>query len=301
MPITKSDTPNLLLAGIKIIFAQAFAQYTGGVERDWASVVPSSKDTESYAWLGANPAMREFIEERVINGLSELSYSLKNKTWEATLGVDRTAIEDDQYGQIRLRVQQLAAEATTHVNRLIAETLAAGTGATAGLCYDGQYYFDTDHSSGSSGTQSNLGTAALSMASLEASRLAMRKFKDDKGRTMNVNPNLLVVPPDLESLAIQLTQSNLQPGSSTNDVNALKGKLDVAVSPFLTDSNNWYLLDTKLPLKPLIFQDRMPVEFTSLEDSSEAGFIRDQYLYGVRARYAVGFGPWQFAYCNNVT
>lgn len=298
MPITKSDTPNLLLAGIKLIFAQAFAQYTGGVERDWASVVPSSKDTESYAWLGANPAMREFIEERVINGLSELSYSLKNKTWETTLGVDRAAVEDDQYGQIRLRVQQLAAEAATHVNRLIAETLAGGTAA---LCYDGQYFFDTDHSSGSSGTQSNLGTSALSMASLETSRLAMRKFKDDKGRTMNVNPNLLVVPPDLESLAIQLTQSNLQPGSSTNDINALKGKLDVAVSPFLTDTNNWYLLDTKLPLKPLIFQDRMPVEFTSLESNSESGFMRDQYMYGVRARYNVGYGPWQFAYCNNVT
>jgi phage major head subunit gpT-like protein len=44
----------------------------------------------------------------------------------------------------------------------------------------------------------------------------------------------------------------------------------------------------------------VPVEFAALEGTSENGFMRDQYVYGVRARYNVGFGLWQTAYGSQV-
>jgi len=59
----------------------------------------------------------------------------------------------------------------------------------------------------------------------------------------------------------------------------------------------WYLLDTTRSLKPLIFQDREKPEFVSKDNpEDERAFDRDEFTYGVRARYNAGFGFWQMAF-----
>jgi phage major head subunit gpT-like protein len=58
----------------------------------------------------------------------------------------------------------------------------------------------------------------------------------------------------------------------------------------------WYLLDTRRPLKPLIFQDRRAANFVALQDDKDQNvFLRNEYLYGVDMRCNVGFGFWQMA------
>lgn len=301
MPIVKSDIPKLLEAGLRAVFFDAYESAVG----DWeqiATVVPSEHDTEKYAWLGSVPKMREFKDERVPAGLLEHDYSIKNKTWEASIAVDRAALEDDQYGQIKLRVQNLADEARRHQDEIVFSLLKDGFSA---LCYDGQYFFDTDHSEGESGTQSNKGTSALSASSLQTAITAMSKFKDDKGRVMGIIPDTLVVPPDLKWTAMELLESIYAPETETGKTetrkNILRHALGLTVSPYLTDSNDWFLACTRRVVRPIIFQSRTPVEFSALEANSENGFMRDQYVYGVRARYNVGYGLWQCAYGASVS
>ncbi|MDI6827248.1 MAG: Mu-like prophage major head subunit gpT family protein [Armatimonadota bacterium] len=301
MPIVKSDIPKLLEAGLRAVFFDAYEAYSGDWERI-ATVVPSENDTEKYAWLGATPRMREFKDERIPASLLEHDYSIKNKTWEASIAVDRAALEDDQYGQIRLRIQGLADEARRHQEEMVFSLLKDGFNT---LCYDGQYFFDTDHSVGESGTQANKGTSALSAASLQAAFSAMMKFKDDRGKPMGIVPDTLVVPPDLKWTAMELLQSvyatDEVAGKTEGRKNVLKGSLGLIVSPYLSDSNDWFLLCTKRAIKPIIFQSRIPIEFSALEGNSENGFMRDKYVYGVRARYNVGFGLWQLAYGSQVS
>jgi phage major head subunit gpT-like protein len=292
--------PNLLEAGLRAVFFEAYEAAPG----DWeqvATVVPSEHDTEKYAWLGSVPKMREFKDERVPAGLLEHDYSIKNKTWEASVAVDRTALEDDEYGQIKLRVMSLAEEAKRHQDELVFGLIKDGFTT---LCYDGQYFFDTDHSEGDSGTQSNKGTTALSASSLQTAITAMSKFKDDKGKVMGVIPDTLVVPPDLKWTAMELLQSVYAPDTASGKTemrrNVLAGALDLIASPYLTDTNDWLLLCTRRIVKPVIFQSRVPIEFSALEANSENGFMRDQYVYGVRARYNVGYGLWQLAYGSQV-
>ncbi|MDO8684904.1 MAG: Mu-like prophage major head subunit gpT family protein [Armatimonadota bacterium] len=302
MPLVKSDIPNLLEAGLKAVFFEEYDRVLSDWERI-ATVVPSTADTEDYAWLGSAPAMREFKDERLPSGLLEHGYSIKNKTWESSIAVDRAALEDERYGQIKLRIQSLGREARRHQDEMIFTLIKNGFSTT---CYDGQSFFDTDHSEGDSGTQSNKGTSALSATSLQSAISAMAKFKDDKGKPIGIIPDLLVVPPDLQWTAMELLNSAYYPdlvsqtggtgGTQKLAANVLKGRLDLLVSPYLTDSNDWFMLCTKGPVKPIIFQSRVPVEFAALEGNSENGFMRDQYLYGVRARYNVGFGLWQMAY-----
>ena len=59
----------------------------------------------------------------------------------------------------------------------------------------------------------------------------------------------------------------------------------------------WYLLDVKRPLKPFIYQTRKPYTFQALnQPRDEHVFKRNEYLYGVDARCAVGFGLYQLAF-----
>lgn len=118
-----------------------------------AMKVPSTTGEEVYAWLGANTKMREWIGERVYQNLKLHGYTIKNKTFENTVSVPREAIEDDQYGTYTPLVAQLGQDAKLHPDELLFALVAAGTGT---LCYDGQYFFDTDHPVGLQGQEASV-------------------------------------------------------------------------------------------------------------------------------------------------
>ena len=66
------------------------------------------------------------------------------------------------------------------------------------------------------------------------------------------------------------------------------------------NSPYWYLLDTTKAIKPFLFQERLPYALHALtKDEDENVFMRDEYLYGVRARSNVGYGLWQLAHASN--
>lgn len=61
----------------------------------------------------------------------------------------------------------------------------------------------------------------------------------------------------------------------------------------------WYLLDTSRAIKPVIFQNRKPVRFASVDgDSDDHVFRTGNFLYGAEARGNAGFGLWQLAFAS---
>lgn len=126
-------------------FNAAFQRGFEGISPLWgkvATLVPSTTGTEDYGWLGDIPGMREWVGDRQIHNLKQHDYSLKNKKFELTVGVPRDKVDDDQYGVYSPMMEMLGQSAGEHPDQLIFALLAAGF-ATA--CYDGQYFFDTDH------------------------------------------------------------------------------------------------------------------------------------------------------------
>ncbi|WP_336801990.1 Mu-like prophage major head subunit gpT family protein [Kaistia sp. MMO-174] len=107
-----------------------------------ATEVPSSTKANEYGWLGKIPNVREWIGERVIQGVEASDYTIKNRSFELTIGVSRDDIEDDNVGIYSPLFQEMGASTAAHRELLIFGLLKNGF-STA--CYDGQYFFDTDH------------------------------------------------------------------------------------------------------------------------------------------------------------
>jgi phage major head subunit gpT-like protein len=190
--------------------------------RDIAMVVPSKTREETYGWLGQFPKLREWVGDRVIRNLAAHSYALRNKLFEDTIGVKRVDIEDDQYGVLTPILEEMGRAAAEHPDELVFNALKNGINTQ---CFDGQYFFDTDHP---------------------------------------VN------------------------GQSVSNLDA------TGTGPY------WFLLDTRKAIKPLLFQEREPYDLKALvKDEDENVFMRDEYLYGVRARANAGYGLWQLAYASN--
>lgn len=127
--------------GFKTLFNTAFS----AAPSDWdkvAMLVPSAARQETYAWLGTTTRFREWIGDRVVQNLGTHDFTIKNKTFENTVAVQREDIEDDAIGVYSPLFQSLGADARTHPDELVFALLKAGTST---LCYDGQYFFDTDH------------------------------------------------------------------------------------------------------------------------------------------------------------
>lgn len=151
MIINQGNLTNLF-TGFKASYNEGFRSSTP-IWDQVATLVPSSTKTETYAWLGQFPRLREWIGDRQVKNLSQGSYSIINKKFESTISVKRDDIEDDQYGVYSPLFKEMGYSAATHPDELVFALLLLGF---TNPCYDGQFFFDTDHPVGS-GTISNFG------------------------------------------------------------------------------------------------------------------------------------------------
>jgi phage major head subunit gpT-like protein len=141
--IIKNETLQALRTMVRGEFAARWAELgTDPLYKKLATIITSNTSTNTYGWLGQFPHLREWVGDRVIKDIKESSYAIANKLYEATLGVKRVDIEDDNLGIYRPLARAQADEVDAFFNRQIAALLVGGFSA---LCFDGQQFFDVDH------------------------------------------------------------------------------------------------------------------------------------------------------------
>jgi len=271
----------------------------------------SDQESETYKWLGTAPLMREWIGGRNAKGFRENGFTIRNKTFEATLEVMVDEIRRDKTGQVMARIQDLAARANDHDAKLLSALIVAGESS---LCYDGQYFFDTDHSEGDSGTQSNdltldiVTPSAPTPAEMETAILkateAMFGFKDDQGEPINGSAReFLVMAPvnHLRAVAGALgTSVVLEGGQARNNLIQAVGSLGgfvyrMAINPRLTNNDRFYLFRTDAATKPFIRQVEEGLTISAIAEGSEEEFRNNRHLYGLKKIGNVGYGLWSGA------
>jgi phage major head subunit gpT-like protein len=141
-----------LYTAFSAVFNAAFQETQIWHERV-AMIVPANTRIMDYKFLLDFPMVREWIGDRQIRSLEPKAYQIETKDWEATIEVERNDIEDDQLGLYNPIIAALAQEARKHPDKLVADLMAGGFDTT---CFDGQYFFDTDHPVGA-GIASNFG------------------------------------------------------------------------------------------------------------------------------------------------
>ncbi len=151
-----------LLSALKTGFMKQFQDGLASAESAWnkiATEINSTTASNTYGWLGQFPTFREWVGDRVIKDMAAQGYQITNKLWESTVGVARTDIEDDNLGIYSPLFTEMGRAAGVQPDELVFALLKAGNST---LCYDGQYFFDTDHpvypnvdGTGTAGTVSN--------------------------------------------------------------------------------------------------------------------------------------------------
>jgi phage major head subunit gpT-like protein len=141
-------------------FNAAFREGFGQAPDDHMPImldVSSRTRTEEYGWLGQFPGLQRWVGERVLRGIREHSYTIKNEKFESTVEVSRDDIEDDHYGVYGPLFSEMGRSAGAHPCELVWGQLKNGFSRT---CYDGQYFFDSDHPGPDGSSISNLQAGA---------------------------------------------------------------------------------------------------------------------------------------------
>lgn len=282
---------NALYISYKTIFNKAF-QATEPQYTKIAMVVPSTTQVEVHEWLGAFPAMSEWIKERKISNLKGFKWQIENKDWESTVAVPRNSIEDDTHGLFSTIFQSMGGAAKNHPDDLVFKLLNDGF---TGKGYDGKTFFATDHQGGS-----NKGTGVLNTANYGIAIAAIGRMKDDQGNPIfdGTEKLTLVTGPELESTAKTILNAeyiSVANGSAQNNI--WKGSADYLKSPKITSATAWFITVEKNGIRPVIFQERKKPEFLGLTNPTDKNvFMEKEFLFGADSRDNAGYGLYHFAY-----
>jgi phage major head subunit gpT-like protein len=273
-----------------------------------STIVPSDGADEAYGMLGNHPGVREWLGDRQFHELRAGTFTIANKHWENSLKIKKTDIADDRMNMYGPLMEDLAVEASYHPDELFFTTLVNGE-STA--CFDGQFFFDTDHSWGDSGSQSNdltsaaatgtTPTVAEAKAAFNTARNAMMKFKNDQGKLLNrpismgLSNLLLLCNVDFEAI---FKEALLAPLVSTGGTNVVVDAPQIMSSAYLTDTSKFYLFNLDGPLKPFVFQAREPLsrQMKGLDDSETK-----DVKFMTEARYNLGYLAWWKAVLHTFT
>lgn len=267
----------------------------------------SDQDEEDYAWLGHTPQMREWIGGRQAKELREFFFTIRNKKFESTIGVKSELHDRDKTGQLRIRIAELVEVATMHWAELLSELIENGESTT---CYTGEYFFDDDHVEGDSGTNDNDITADVTTTTAptadEFQKAILKSiaqilgFKNDQGKPVNQNIRRfqVMVPVSLMAPAAQALGATVI-GQTSNLVQATaqlaEFTVGLTINPYLSWTDKFATFAAGGNRTPFIRQEEKAITLSQLGEGSDHHFKHDEYLYGVNARRAVGYGDYKKA------
>jgi len=289
-------------------------QLAAGIAGRVGAYYDSNEETETYRGLGTAPAMREWIGGRLEKSAAPLEYVLRNRKFEQTIPIPVDDIRRDKVGAINRLIRGAGQRAGEHWDKLLYEADVAGT---ATVCYDGQYFYDSDHEEGDSGAQTNLLTAteipALDVTDADvptADEMVdillgaiqyILSYKDDQGEPLNgaAREFLAYVPLNMWAAAVHAISAEQISSGQTNKMKGFQADgYIIRVVPearLALTTTTMKVFRTDGEFKPFILQEELPLQTQTIGAGSQEEFKNDRWLFGTKAIRAVGYGLWQHA------
>jgi phage major head subunit gpT-like protein len=275
----------------------------------------SDSDQETYAFFGAisKPVRTDVRSGAAGSGVNrdtpfkDYAMSLKNATWRWTQRVNRDIVEDAKLDQIRVRAQSGADSGVSFQDERMVAVIEAN-----GNSYDGVAFFAATHHGGSGAAKDNDLTSAddagLNVAVtsnpttteseniISAVLQRARTTTDDQARIANTGDLGIVwfVPPGWERGFRSVVEIGPVAGQAGN-TGVFKGFGKVVVNPYGSNSAIGYAFITAKPIRPIVYQTRIPWEFKMIMEGDDWE-LRDLATMKGRARFDYLLGDWKKAY-----
>ena len=300
MAVNLSSIKDLLLPGLR------------GVEGKY-EMIPSQYDkiftkhnskmalerTAEMRYLGLAQLKTEGGQTSFDNGAGE-RYVYNQEHTELGLGyaMTRKMIDDNLY-KTQFHPSNLGLIESFQQTKEIygANILNTATTYNSAVGGDGQALCSTAHPiDGSTVANTPATQVDLNESTLLNSMIGIRTgFKDQAGLKVFARGRKLLVPPQLEPVAIRLTKTELRPGTADNDVNAIlstAGGLPEGymVNDFLTSAFAWFLLTN---IDGLSYMERV-----KFETDMQVDFVTDNLLVKGYERYSFGYYNWRAIFGN---
>lgn len=267
------------------------------------SVESSSDSFEKWSGVGSLPDFTQFA--------GTVTYQSQAQGYDTTathvpfangIQIERELYDDDRHGVWERRPVALAQSAQRtrqkHAARIFNNAFSVDTffynnSEGVALCSDSH---TTNSGVSTASGFDNLTTAALSAVSVASARIQMRNFRGDVGERISVMPDKLIIPVDLYEVAYEIAESEGKVDTSLNNANVHKGKYEVMDWEYLTDTNNWFMVDSRMQKQFLTWFDRIPLEFAMAEELDTLVAKWRAYM-----RYSFAWWDWRFILGGSVS
>jgi len=239
--VSTYDVSGILSNVANKMIADAF----NAVDNAWRQIalispVSDFKQMETYSLVGDVDYEKLGRGERIKHGnLGEIQYTNQADTYAKFLGIDRRDIINDDMGAFNRVRQRLGRGAATKLNKVFWTEFM-----------DNASFFASGNNNYISGATTNLASEGL--------RAGVEKFMkqtDPDGEPLGIMPRVLLVPPELDSIARELyvsTNNNTGGAATTERVpnaNVFANRFIPVSTPYLSNSSYtgysataWYLL-----------------------------------------------------------
>jgi phage major head subunit gpT-like protein len=240
-----------------------------------------------------------------------IPYSSLNQGYDVTMTpvefakgvqVERKLYDDDQYHIMDEKPSSMADSLhrtrQKHGHRLFNNAFSVDTmfySHSEGVALCSNSHTTTSGASTATGFD-NLTTSSLTATAVFAARLAMINFRGDQAEKIDVMPDELWVPPDLAEQAFEITKSQGKLDDNLNNRNFHEGRYSVKEDIWFTDTNNWFMVDSRLRKKFAFWCDRISPEFAFIEDFDT--LVAKWRGYG---RWGMTYINWRFIHGSQVS
>jgi len=240
-----------------------------------------------------------------------VEYSSMNQGYNTTLtpvefakGIqaERKLLDDEQYNILDARPKGLATAASRtrqkHGARMFNNAFSVdnffyNNTENRALCSNS--HLTTSGASTATGFD-NLTTSALSATAVAAARIQMTDFRGDQAEKISIIPTEILHPINLYEEAYEIIQSSGKVDTDLNNKNVHEGKYTSVEWNYLTDTNNWFLMDGRQRKQMLHWSTRTPLEFAFIEDFDTLVGKWRAYM-----RYGAAHTDWRFILGSQVS
>jgi hypothetical protein len=306
-PMTAADKARFVLPFLRSVWDQE-ANAVLSPSMQFFGVRSSQAAAEYSQGLGSSGLVPEYNAATAEGAPGAIAFDTFQELYEKTfthkeyadaMAIERKLFDNDQSGLIRSKISDFsnkyARTRAYHAASVFNNAFSASyVGADAvALCSDSHPINKV-----SATTFDNKGTSALSYSAVVTTIIAGQSLDDDRGNPMPAMYNVLYVPVALQATAYEITRALAKPGTADNDANFLTSSgLSVVVDPWLTDANNWFMIDTVTSKNHLLWYNRVLPEF----EPSPSNVYDLVFKYRGYMSYSFGWDDARFIFGHEVT